>query len=249
VGPSRSALLLSYELRTRAVGGELPSTRYTLSVASAMRGAVITRAFSLRPDDQTSIANLSGHGSSDHRHAHYLPIANLDTGQIDRIDVWLPEGCTSVEYAALMGTFELFNSEHLRDGLCVSPVAAEARRASRVWRTATPFVLDRHPKLRGRGIKRLVDDPHTQVRLALERRGFPAPQIALWAQDATVPEGPVPTPLRDFVTRRTEQSVAVPGYGATLTFSQDVRGPIALGRLAHFGLGRFVPRDELESGS
>lgn len=48
-------------------------------------------------------------------------------------------------------------------------------------------------------------------------------------------------------TRTRKNMPPLPAVGATLRFDEPVQGPIVLGRLAHFGLGRFEPVEELES--
>ncbi len=47
--------------------------------------------------------------------------------------------------------------------------------------------------------------------------------------------------LDAFRRARIGEHTVHPVVGATLRFDQSVSGPIVLGRLAHFGLGRFAP--------
>lgn len=89
---------------------------------------------------------------------------------------------------------------------------------TRVWTSATPYLVTRHAKQSGAAAA-LSEDLRTECR----RRGFPEPQIE---------------PL----TANGVRGVGLTGT-ATLTFQAAVRGPILLGRSRHLGGGLFEPAD------
>jgi len=97
------------------------------------------------------------------------------------------------------------------------------------WATATPFILPRHPKRRG---GRLVEGPIDQIVRELELRGLPAPdEIEILRGDWSSYRR-----TRSGGSRRS----APPAVGARLRFASEMRGPIALGALSHFGAGLFL---------
>jgi CRISPR-associated protein Csb2 len=90
--------------------------------------------------------------------------------------------------------------------------------------------MTRHPKRRG---GRTVDGPEDQIRRELAHRGLPEPEaIAL-----------VPGRWMDYTRTRPGGAMrtAHQAIGAELTFAHALAGPLALGGLSHFGLGRFTP--------
>ncbi len=123
------------------------------------------------------------------------------------------------------------------------PLLAEAR----VWISHTPFVPTRHPKATRTGRPKL-DDRGTQIgspehdlrRLLAER--FPELLTVERAPETYL--GGRPTRWSAFRTLRKRgsgrRSTAI-GYGFRVEFAEPVRGPIAVGYGAHFGLGAFTP--------
>lgn len=117
---------------------------------------------------------------------------------------------------------------------------------SQLWRSLTPFVPTRHAKRRKGAV-----DPAEEARRDLERLlraaapgGVPLPV------EAIEPENELPKWVgrkwawRHFRTcreRGTGAKAGNRGYGFRIRFSQPVRGPLAFGYGAHFGLGLFVP--------
>ena len=75
-----------------------------------------------------------------------------------------------------------------------------------------------------------------QVRNELSERGFPDPiSIEVWPQQRLVQQK-----LKSFVLRRgpkKRQPPAERSWGISITFDQQISGPISLGYASHFGLG------------
>jgi len=94
-------------------------------------------------------------------------------------------------------------------------------RRSKSWTTATPIVLERHPR-RGQSIASLIAD-------TCERWGYPRPAAVEVSQYSRLRGVP---PARAFRPRKGGRWTH-----ATLHWDQPVAGPVLLGRDQHFGLG------------
>jgi len=195
----------------------------------------------------------AGRALQGHLHASYLPTDEDGDGWIDHLTVWACGGLDAEDQEALarvrvlhaggrrppvnlvlqgMGNPEDFDA----------PIFSLAA----TWQSATPFVLVRHPKLRGntRGGQRpkeWVDAPADQVRLELRRRGFPEPEEVTPVGRAQLRGRSLP--WLAFRRWRGKGAFAGQAHGFVLRFAQPVRGPIALGYGAHFGLGLFIPQE------
>ena len=128
-------------------------------------------------------------------------------------------------------------------GAC--PILAESQN----WISRTPFVLTRHPKATNTGAPKLdvnglqIGSPEHELRRLLMLSGLPSPSSveAVPSVDLAGHE----TKWLSFKRQRNHgngRKVASGlGYGFRIKFPHMVRGPIALGYGAHFGLGLFVP--------
>lgn len=226
----------------RLVHPARPALTEAATVAALCRSALQRRYAAVLEDGRSAI--FSGHGpdgsasTSQHQHAHYLVGSDPGVPRSDHLWVWAPAGFGLSEVAALAALHELRLRE-VPEPVRVALVALGTAETlelpglvgpSRRWRSATPFLMTRHPKRRG---GRTVDGPEDQIRRELAHRGLPEPEtIAL-----------VPGRWMDFTRTRPGGAMrtAHQAIGAELTFPQAVAGPLALGGLSHFGLGRFTP--------
>lgn len=229
-------------LRFAVEGAAPPPLTEALRFAERYRAAALKRA-----DDQPAevVALLRGRDpatnevATGHRHAHYLASDENGDRRIDHLTVWCPGGVGVRELDALALTtltswafdhpvrlvlLEELEREHDGAGPCAS-----ARR----WRSHTPFLPIRHPKHRGGTV---VDGYTDQVALELERRGLSRPRRIDRIRGR-------PQSWGEF--RRERSNVArdtgAPALGFEVEFDRPVRGPIALGRNSHFGMGLFLP--------
>ncbi len=112
---------------------------------------------------------------------------------------------------------------------------------SRTWVSHTPFVPTRHAKakLDARGLQ--IGSPEHDLRRLLAER-FPEP-VRLTPLRGTILGGrPVPwSAFRTVRARGGGRRSTTRGYGFRLDFDDEIRGPIAVGYGAHFGLGTFTP--------
>jgi CRISPR-associated protein Csb2 len=222
-----------------------PPLTEALALAALFRRSAM--AWYGRLHDATSSPILSGKDASGrplegHRHAFYLALDEDGDRRIDRLVVFAQAGFGPAERQALSAVKTL-EPERGRPPVNLHLVGfgGPQRFRSSVfgpahsWRSHTPFLLVRHPKVRGvGGDRRLVDDPADQVRLELERRGLPAPVSCRPVRGAQFR-------WLEFRTHRRGDAGPPGAWGFEVEFSEPVRGPIALGRHCHFGMGLFLP--------
>ncbi|MHB1424684.1 MAG: type I-G CRISPR-associated protein Csb2 [Gemmataceae bacterium] len=127
---------------------------------------------------------------------------------------------------------------------------------ARVWESATPFIVTRHPKRRGQ--KKDPPDCHgLSGRLHFAARVL-AEECQRWLQRLTTladagllaytpleQEGRT-SPFRPLQFRRSRRKADDEGASRAtglfrLEFDREVMGPLCLGHASHFGLGLFLP--------
>jgi CRISPR-associated protein Csb2 len=237
-----------------AEDGVLPPITDAVTVAEKMRQAAIKRhSASNGTPASKRIAGKCEDGNErreGHDHPFFLPLDGQDRGVVDGLDVWLPAGCTHDEFRALTGIRAIWDTLVLTGRFAVTYLGRVEPEAGLRWTTATPVVLDRFPKRRGPGGSVVIDAAEEQLERALQRRGFPHARIVVWSPRQTIPHRlGGQTRLNAFRRARTGERTAHPAVGATITFDEPVDGPIVLGRLAHFGLGRFEVCDVQDEAS
>ncbi len=136
----------------------------------------------------------------------------------------------------------------LRVGLgCERDFRAELLAEATEWRSATPFVVTRYPKLRGTQRDRTEDyaSPRAFARHVLRqevqrRPGLPE-LLALDDEEGIGPQRLRPLQFARFRGKRDDDGGRRPAGGFRLRFAAVVRGPLSLGHSCHFGLGLFLP--------
>jgi CRISPR-associated protein Csb2 len=229
-----------------AENGVLPPITNAVTVAEKVRQAALRRHSEASGSPASKrLAGKQCDGSDrreGHDHPFFLPLDLAERGFVDGIDEWLPEGCTHDEFRALSGITEIWDNVILDGSFPVTYLGQVERATGIEWRTATPVVLDRFPKRRGAGGTVMVDGPEEQLRRSLAVRGFFPASIEIWSPRQTIATrrgGQIR--LDAFRRARIGERTVHPVVGATIRFERPVVGPIVLGRLAHFGLGRFDP--------
>lgn len=231
----------------RTARSVLPSIAQVVSIAEVMRRAAMARYSGMNGGTATTrLAGKNDEGSAKregHDHPFYLPIDSDGNGRVDRIDVWFPHGCTHAEYRAVTSIDALKDRFAFDGELALRFLGRVEPARARTWTTETPIVLDRFPKVRGtNGSRRVVDAPDEQLRAMIERRIGEPCEVEIWSQTQTIPRrGAHGTRLDAFRRARQGKRPTRPVVGATLHFDREIEGPIVLGSLAHFGLGRFEP--------
>jgi CRISPR-associated protein Csb2 len=244
--PAFSPTILRFIVE-RAALSVLPPITQAVSIAEVMRRAAMARYSDMNGGTATTrLAGKTEDGSAKregHDHPFYLSSDSHASGRVDRIDVWFPQGCTHAEYRAVTSIEVLKDRLAFEGELTLRFLGSVEPLRARVWTTATPVVLDRFPKVRGiNGSRRVVDAPDEQLRAMIMRRLDEPCEVELLPHTETVPLGAVHgTRLDAFRHARRGKRPTHPIVGATITFDREVAGPIVLGQLAHFGLGRFEP--------
>lgn len=225
----------------------LPRLHEALALGERLRQSAMSQSKRVSGDSREV---FSGHGerATEHRHAMYLPTSddpvNRERGFVDHLLISAKDGFDEEDFVALQRLRHLWGrGGHDLELVLLgvgqpadfggtqaprAPVLAE----SRIWQSLTPFVPTRHPKI-VRGLQ--VDSIEDQLRRGCE-------QLLGLSPSKIVPFDGRGDWLR--FRRRRVQGGGRRGpdraVGARLEFETPVRGPIALGYGAHFGLGLFV---------
>lgn len=241
-GRRAASQLAPTAVRFDALQAALPSETDTVVYADLLRQGALSKLDADRSDRlHTMLGGRTADGApmtSDHGHAHYLPI--LRERRIAGLLVWVPDGLPTVELDALTRLTTLRSSWEKDWRLevrvaghgAVEQIAPELIGPARVWRSVTPFVPARYPKRRTEPREDYVG---REVARDLRDRGLPMPVSV-----ELVPG----RDEREFVRHRPSRRATRVGRLASflrLTFASEVGGPIAVGHLSHFGLGLFEP--------
>jgi CRISPR-associated protein Csb2 len=193
-----------------------------------------------------------------HEHALYLPECD-HRGLLVRVTVFARMGFDPAAVKALRSLRETWSrrSPGMKLILLGLGPAKEfdtipALSESREWASLTPFVPVRHIQ-RSRTGKPRVDaetglvrgSPEHDLRRLLLENGFPAPST-IETLDALQLPGRRLRWANFQRERRSGDGAALTtrtGYGFRLRFDDPIRGPLAFGYGAHFGLGLFLPAD------
>lgn len=224
------------------------SIRHALAVGETMRRAAMSQFGSLNGGrTSTTFAGKDANGDplrGRHGHAHWLP-ADLDGDRlIDTVIAWSPDGFGEAELRALAAIRRL-HFKHDRDGtgsVQVVSVGLEAMGQpnalglremvgpARTWRSATPFV----PQLHHHRDRESFEDYIAKCAAReLVARGITASLVSIEPERSTS-WGSFRRQRRGEGLRRARSA-----YGFTLEFAEPIPGPLCLGALSHFGLGRF----------
>jgi CRISPR-associated protein Csb2 len=206
-----------------------------------------------------------------HRHAFYLPTDEDGDGRLDHLTIVAEEGFGPGEVRALQRLPQIRTAEREASGsplrvLLLGLGALGEGRAgptemSALWTSATPFIVTRHLKKNGR--KR---DPRalwynqaefvaTVLREELARLMERRPEM-VGVSVADIVVLPLvderghfrcgvrqlrPIQFKRVRHKRDDDGSRRPAGTFQITFPVAVRGPIALGHSAHYGMGLFVP--------
>ena len=187
----------------------------------------------------------NGEKRLDHGHVYILPLMSKDArraGRIDRVLVLNPlQPFTPKELEAFRGVRKLWQADGRPDVQCVITWQGglgetPLRRPANVVVSATPFVPTLHYK------KKQTPQQFLQEQLALEcerhRVGGVLSRVEVMKQM------PGSFDLVEYRRNRKDDPVR-PGFALRLTFDQPVLAPFSIGYAAHFGLGQFVPDEEV----
>ena len=198
-------------------------------------------------DDKTAVSpafsgkSPNGGPAQGHKHAYFLPIDEDGDGRIDHLIVTAADPFTTDEIKALDGLRSIWQANGRPDvQLILSVLSKETPgRSSTTWASATPFVTNRHyRKTRGKHLDWLA----SEIRRECRNHGLPEPEEIDWI--AQTPTKGHALRWAEFKRSRKKENTPKPGFGCILRFAEPVHGPFAIGSLAHFGLGVFMPHKE-----
>lgn len=187
---------------------------------------------------------LSGHGTSDHSHAFFLPDAQQVAsgsagGRVDHALVFAQAGFDrdTIEVLDRLRVVEAdgMSWQLVLEGIGErdafrSPLLATATD----WISVTPYLHPWHRKARF--------DVADQIRRECRERGLP--ELTALAPVAEVLVGGRPRRPIHFHRFRAKRGLSQPDRNGSfwrLRFAEAVHGPVALGFGCHFGLGLFTP--------
>lgn len=200
----------------------------------------------------------AGEPRTDHVHAHIFCEANASRDAITHVTVWAQLGFDETACTALRRLNKVWGhgGHDLRLvllGLGQPRDFPDCRLfgKSRVWRSATPFVSTRHPKEFRDGRPKMDESGwqigsagHDLRRLLALNAVFDGTKIS---QQKILRCGQRELRSLQFQTIRHDGG-GKRGNGDAgafmISFPKEVRGPLAFGYAAHFGLGVFVPADQ-----
>jgi CRISPR-associated protein Csb2 len=204
------------------------------------------------PDSRRQQVMGTGGARTDHAHAHWIPLAGQGESAtaVQYLLIYVSDGLESDEIAALLALGKL-SGKRGEDGYevrgfpeqtllfqaagqveDVAPELAQHPGATR-WRSLTPYLPVRHR----RPERETVTEYFTaDVTRELTYRNLPAPV-------AVRTEEPAAGRVNEFRRYRMKERLASSrtGTGLVLEFGEQVKGPLLLGQLSHFGFGVFVP--------
>jgi CRISPR-associated protein Csb2 len=186
--------------------------------------------------------DIGGTPAVGHHHAFFLPLDRDGDGLLDHMTVVCREPLDDLEQLALDRMRSVWQPDGKPDILFTRlrfGTWEELMTESHRFVSATPFIPPRHHR-KGRG--EFHEWLEGEVRREAAYRGLPKP----------VEIGKVPLlrtsrrEVRWLEFRRSRKGDdARLGYGFMLEFDRPVKGPFSLGYGAHFGLGLFVPVDDI----
>ncbi len=248
----------------RIDGTVLPPVQKALQVGEVLHRALVAQSKRVAPNGKP-LAVFTGQVSRDvdpGEHAAVMPLDLDRDGRIDHALVVARGGYDARAITTLrrvrrlygIGSLELFPTvvaEWTADDIAHVPVGdlPAPLRASKVWRSVTPYVLTRHPKVTRKGRPRLDaeglwrDGPEQQLRAELARL---VPHATI-ANIREIPRHQLNGRELDWYRfqRQRHHGGGRRGldkaFGFEVTFTSRVSGPIAAGYGRFFGLGQFAP--------
>jgi CRISPR-associated protein Csb2 len=206
----------------------------------------------LAPELQAEFSLMTGKAADGsplggHQHARFLLLPDL-SGNPTRLICYRKEPFNEFEYRALQAAseeliaWEFGNPDwqlRLVQLPTETPFPYKLFAESVVWKTLTPYIPSRHvlgrsgkPKA-GLSIEQQISNDLTNANL---------PAAVVTVEDGKPNWVKVHTPK----TKRVQQTNEMKrGYHVVLTFNEPVHGPISIGNSSHFGLGLFIPAEQV----
>lgn len=232
--------ILKYTILEKSI-----SVYFTIKVGSLIRLAIMSHYG--RQNNNAVSRTLAGKDSngvplSGHDHVFYIPTDDDYDGYLDHIEIMTNTEFTLSELNAIKAVCEIHSS---RDGIHAHLILCNDLEGDNLpitehkkWISKTPFILNRHMKIRG---EKMIDTPKDQVILELKRR-YPLYDI----RDIIITDNNSPMCIskmrpNEFKRIRKPDEKPMPAYEVIIEFNTPISKPLFLGYGCHFGLGMFVP--------
>jgi CRISPR-associated protein Csb2 len=198
-----------------------------------------------------------------HHHAYYLPTDEDGDGRIDHLTIIAEMGFGPAEVRALdrMNLLKREDGDPLNLmlialGQSSEILAPKVTGPSHTWISATPFIVTRFPKARGKkkdpvellGLENQREFAR-QVLIEEIRRAYPdlielVKVEYLNEEHRCGAHGLRPIQFKRYRQKRGDDGGSRPAGVFRIVFPESVHGPICLGHSSHFGLGLFVPETD-----
>ena len=227
-------------------------------------------------DGSATFTGCDGEGRplSGHNHAFILPesveaLGRGREGEVTSVTVYAPAGFGSRETAALEALREVRGDGIAADLTLLalgfpgdfggtdaarggSPLLAE----SKTWTSRTPFIPTRHPKATRAGAAKLdpsgrqIAGPEHELLRLLALAGFPEPAAVEAVSFTDIAGERVGwSSFRRARNRGDGRRAGSAGYGFRIEFAESVRGPVAVGYGAYFGMGGLRMEIDYRAGN
>lgn len=221
----------------------LPRIEETLPIAERVRSHLMGINKRLNGGNDEAVSTIfsgkekDGHPLHGHSHAFYLPVDEDGDGWIDHLIVKTSDPFSDDEMLSLDRLRSIWQSKGKPDiqFTLVELSRTKGRTSSRKWVSTTPFVTKRHYR-KGRGS--FTEWLENEIKRECSFQRLPKP-LTVNVIEKTV-QSTQAMPWWAF-TRNRKGREPMKGFGFTLEFEEDIKGPFALGALCHFGLGLFLP--------
>ncbi len=240
-------------MRYAVVGNVRPKITESVSVGDFIRRVAMSK-YGRRNGGGASkaISGKDGRGGylkSGNTHAFFIPTDEDGDNVLDHMTVTFAKPMEEADFYALAAMEDIrypgkwfglaFQRRGKADDFKDVPILQSAKK----WESATPLALNRHPKGRFRdwSSAEAIEEAKTQIRREVGARyGETATIKSLGVKGgkSKMRCGVMPIQFKRW------RKDGIPGFGAydvSIEFESAVRGPLALGHAAHFGLGLFVP--------
>lgn len=229
-------------VRLALAGKPLPRIEDAVRIGELVRVAAMHKADKMTGTNGVPTV-LSGHDMPEdnrHGHAFYLPEDGDGDGLIDHILIHADNGLSGPALHALDRITRLWESGGAEWQVLLEQYGAANEiqgsrylESAKEWVSATAYL---HPWFRKKNFT-IAD----QIRRECRERGLPEPQIEPLPNITIKGRERRPIHFHRFRNKRGLTQPDTQGNFWRLTFSEPVRGPLALGFGCHFGLGLFHP--------
>ena len=236
-------------MRYAMTGRVRPRVTDTVGVGDFIRRAAMSKYGEQNGGGSSTV--LSGKRSDGeklrgHLHAFYLPTDEDGDNVLDHVTIVSATPMSDNDFKALAAMEEIrykgkwfglsFQSRGTKDDYDGVPILGRAKK----WVSVTPYVMNRHPKRRS---GRSESEAEDNIRLELARRfgsGVGIERVDVSGSKSTMGCNLMPI---EFNRWRKDGIPAFGAYKVEIEFVDSIKGPLALGHAAHYGLGLFAAAD------